>query len=258
MDKPSLETAINKISEVLIQSVRKSTDGIEKIGVSFSGGLDSSFLVYLLRNYTSVKEISLITACFPGTYDVENSKHSAKLLGLESEFYFLDQNILTEGIEELSEVIGTFNPIVISYMLPLYFVCKNSTDEFILLGQGSDELFGGYHWQQDLEENEFIRKTRKTVVDLLIEVGKREKVIAKYFQKELIMPYLDRELIDYVLPLPKEYRAARQEKYILRLVAERLGLPEEISWKKKKAAQYGSGIMREMKKTKGETKLSWR
>ena len=231
---------------------------MESLGVSFSGGFDSSFLVYLVLNYTAVKDISLITTCFPGTYDVVNSKGSASLLNLEPQFYLLDQNLLTDGIAELSEIIGSLNPIEISYMLPLYFVCKNSEDENLLLGQGADELFGGYHWQQGLEAEDFIEKTKMAMSDLLSAVEIREKKIAEYFDKKLIMPYLDKDLIEYVLPLPKIYRAGEHPKHLVRLAGEHLKLPSEICWKKKKAAQYGSGIMREMKKGKEGSGLSWK
>ena len=254
----NLDRSTIQVSELLIQSIKRELEGIDSLGVSFSGGFDSSFLVYLVQNYTAVKEISLLTICFPGTYDVQNSNHSARLLKLKPQFYLLDQSILADGISELSEVIGTLNPVVISYMLPLFFVCKNSKRDNILLGQGADELFGGYHWQQELENEDFIEKTRKTVLDLLLEVEVRENKIAEYFGKKLLMPYLDKDLIEYVLPLPKRFRAGEVPKHLVRLAGEHLGLPIEICWKKKKAAQYGSGIMKEMKKGKEASGLEWR
>ena len=58
------------------------------------------------------------------------------------------------------------------------------------------------------------------------------------------------------LSIPEEYKIKDGiRKYVLREVGKSLGLPDKIVMRKKKAAQYSSGMMRAMKKLVKEKKL---
>jgi asparagine synthase (glutamine-hydrolysing) len=59
------------------------------------------------------------------------------------------------------------------------------------------------------------------------------------------------------MSIPLEYKLkANIRKYIFREFARTLGLPEKITERAKKAAQYGSGIMSVMKKLARKEKLT--
>jgi asparagine synthase (glutamine-hydrolysing) len=63
------------------------------------------------------------------------------------------------------------------------------------------------------------------------------------------MPYLNENLVTFCFNLPYELKIKGSErKYILRKLAKEIGLSDEIAFKKKKSAQYGTGIMKIMKK----------
>jgi len=60
---------------------------------------------------------------------------------------------------------------------------------------------------------------------------------------ELRVPFIDHELIDHALSIPGDQKVSGgYRKYVLRKAAEKLGVPEEVSWRKKTAAQYGSNF----------------
>jgi asparagine synthase (glutamine-hydrolysing) len=66
---------------------------------------------------------------------------------------------------------------------------------------------------------------------------------------ELINPYEEKQFLEYALLIPSELKLYKQdgtiiEKYVLRLVAQKLGLPKEIVWRPKKAFQYSSRIQK--------------
>lgn len=75
---------------------------------------------------------------------------------------------------------------------------------------------------------------------------KREFAIATVNRVEFGFPYLDRDVLQFLLHLPAEYKILRENsvfirKHILRLVAKDLGLPSQIYNRPKLAAQFGAG-----------------
>ena len=69
---------------------------------------------------------------------------------------------------------------------------------------------------------------------------------------ELRVPFLDNDIIDLALDIPGIYKIKDNEdilrKHILRDVAKSIGVPDYIADRPKKAAQYGSGINKILKK----------
>ena len=69
---------------------------------------------------------------------------------------------------------------------------------------------------------------------------------------ELRVPFLDKDIIDLALDIPGKYKIKNGEdllrKHILRDVAKFIGVPDYIALRPKKAAQYGSGINKILKK----------
>ena len=69
---------------------------------------------------------------------------------------------------------------------------------------------------------------------------------------ELRVPFLDKDIISLALDIPARYKIKDSDdllrKHILRDVAKSIGVPDYIADRPKKAAQYGSGINRILKK----------
>ena len=63
---------------------------------------------------------------------------------------------------------------------------------------------------------------------------------------ELRVPFLDKKVINTALHMPVKYLLDSAEdnmrKHILWDVAYEIGVPEQIAYRPKKAAQYGTGI----------------
>jgi asparagine synthase (glutamine-hydrolysing) len=121
-------------------------------------------------------------------------------------------------------------------------------DEMLLAsGQGADELFGGYARYERMTSMERRSAMRHDVTKLLIHGSRTEHVLAAYFDKEVRHPFLDPEVVELALQLPDELLIdGGIRKVALRQIARAIDLVEEAD-RKKKAAQYGSGVMRTMK-----------
>ena len=69
---------------------------------------------------------------------------------------------------------------------------------------------------------------------------------------ELRLPFLDSKLVEFALNIPVEYKIIARDdkirKHILRNLASELGLDDEFAFRPKKAAQYGTGIDKILRK----------
>jgi asparagine synthase (glutamine-hydrolysing) len=227
----------------LTRAVREDCDQVE-VGVLFSGGLDSTVLAKLASDLSHVR---LYTIGLPGSHDLVIAEQTASDLGLEWEGIVLDRGQVMEALPHLSAILDTESPLVLSFEMPLYVVASKATEHLLISGQGADELFGGYARYARMSEEELIASLDQDLQGLLTVGAERERRLAGHFGKVIRHPYLHREVVDFAQLLPMSERIHQGErKKVLRDVASLLELGPVIS-RPKKAAQYGSGVMKEMK-----------
>ncbi|MHC1680819.1 MAG: asparagine synthase C-terminal domain-containing protein [Methanomassiliicoccales archaeon] len=225
------------------------TDGLVclskgRTAVLFSGGLDSSLLTALAKPFS---ELRLYTVGYPGSHDLEASRSGAEELGLPWEPIILNDDLLRKAIVYLRDQVGVTDPVTISFEVPFYVVCAKVTEKVLLSGQGADELFGGYARYSSMSPEELGEARTADVKSLLFEGYLREVRMAQGFGKMLLCPYLDPKVIEVGLSIPPEDLFGDMgNKRPLRSIAHGMGLSAAKA--PKKAAQYGSGVMKAMKR----------
>jgi len=231
---------MEELVAVLAHILQEEIQCKKSLAVAFSGGLDSGIIAYLLRDC----EAKFYTVGVEGNRDFENAKNAAKLLNLDLQTIEIGENDILEGLLFLKQVDPEISILEASFELPLYFVCSYESEDFVMTGQGSDEIFGGY--KKYLEKPELMKDDLKR---LLNRTWPREKRIATLLGKKLLTPYLSKRVLEFSLNLSAEMKIRDGvRKYILREAAKLLGVPESIYMREKKAAQYGSGIWKVIKK----------
>ncbi len=236
--------------EELLIRLTKSLEGISKgrTAVLFSGGLDSTLLTALARPFS---ELRLYTVGYPGSHDIEAGRNGAEEMGLPWEPILLDDDILRKAIANLREHIGTTDPVTISFEVPLFVICAKVPEGVLLSGQGADELFGGYARYSSMSPAELGEARAADLRCLLFEGFIREVRMAQGFGKTLLCPFLDPRVMEAALSIPpEELFGDLGNKQPLRSIAWRMGL--SASRAPKKAAQYGSGVMKAMKRMAAE------
>lgn len=224
----------------VLVSILRNLKCRENSAIAFSGGLDSGILAYIFKDCAP----SLYTVGVEDSKDFENAKSAANALGMPLKLIEINEFDILEGILFLKRIEPDINAVEISFELPLYFVCSNADERTVYTGQGSDELFGGYH--KYLENRKLMKEDLKK---LLEKTRPREIKISTLLGKELVTPYLDSKIMEFAANLPMEMKIRNGvRKWVLREAARILGVPEEIANREKKAAQYGSGIWKMMKK----------
>ncbi|MCS7118545.1 MAG: asparagine synthase-related protein [Archaeoglobaceae archaeon] len=220
--------------------------------IAFSGGLDSSLLA-------SLHDLPLISV----TANKEEKNwilESAKKISREVEILNIVEKEIISVTPNVVKIIEDNNFLQLSVAVPLYLLfdfAKKLGFSEIILGQGADELFGGYKRYEKIEYEEL----ETILLKELSEIGDKNLVrdfkLSYATEMKLILPYLTWDVIRAAISVParekiKEIDGCKVRKYFLRDIASNF-LPEEIVWREKKAIQYSTGVAKILKKWFSQT-----
>jgi len=247
----TMTSAVNAYTKALIESMEKRTQDFKRIGIIFSGGIDSVLVAYLATK--TVPDVVCYTCGVQGSNDIMYARQIAKKLNLKLKVAELYQDEVERLIPEVIHVIEDSNAGQVEVALPVYGAVRLAHKDGIkvmLTGQGADELYGGYSWYAKVVEKEGYRKLRQHMIeDLLLlykETLEREDKITMAHSIELREPFLDPEVIRTALStdLRLNVRGGLDTfgKRVHRNLAQKLGIPKNIAYRAKEAAQHGSGM----------------
>ncbi len=236
--------------EAVREAVRTAVDGVDPAGhaIAFSGGLDSAILAARL-------DAPLYTVGFPDSHDIEAARTAAALLDRDLTVVTLDRERLERALPEVVAATGRTNAMDVQIALPLYVLAeavRADGYERLVLGQGADELFGGYAKvarapDDPRVEAETVRGARREMIETLPAQLERDVLTLWSGGVEPVVPLLSDAVVRAALALPAEALVTDrgERKWALRLAA-RPFLPDRIVFREKKAVQYGSLVAREL------------
>src|ERR687887_255772 len=247
----TMTSAVSAYQKVLLMSMKKRTQDFSRVGIIFSGGIDSVIVAWLAKKM--VPEVICYTAGIEGSTDIAFARNIAKKLKLKLRVNELTCNEVEQMIPEIINVIENTNAGQIEVAVPVYAAIKLAHEDGIKVmftGQGADELFGGYSWYTKVVEKEGYQKLREHMTeDLLLlykETLEREDKIAMSHSIEMREPFLDMEIIRVSMQMDLKLNVKSRDdifgKHVHRRVAQKLGIPKNIVYRIKEAAQHGSGM----------------
>ena len=244
------ELDLDASGEELLLQLTNSLGVLSKgrTAVLFSGGLDSTLLTALAKPFS---ELRLYTVGYPGSHDLAAGRNGAEELVLSWEAILLNDDLVRKAVAHLRDHMGVTDPVTISFEVPLFVICAKVPEGVLLSGQGADELFGGYARYSSMSPAELAEARAADLRCLLFDGFLRETRMAQGFGKTLLCPFLDLRVVEAALSIPsEELFGDLGNKQPLRSMARRMGL--SASRAPKKAAQYGSGVMKAMKRMAAE------
>ncbi len=215
----------------------RSDEGV----VALSGGVDSALVAQLAGRECVVVGIA-------GSHDLLHAKEVAEALGLPLVQVVIDPGSIEERLGRVLRVIPKIDPVNASIATTLDYVAEWAGlhgHRRILAGQGADELFGGY--ARYLQTENLTRDLEKDFLGLELQLA-RDQAVAALHDTYFSLPYMDVRVVAAAKSIPSEQKVCDGvRKKPLREVAER-HLPHSVAQYEKKAMQYGSGVMKEIKK----------
>ena len=137
------------ILELLRSSIKKRMMADVPFGVFLSGGVDSSANVALMSELTS-QPVRTFTVGFHDCEELnelDSARAISKRFGTNHHEVMIGREEMQKFLPEL--VFHQDEPIADPVCVPLYYVSKLARDTgtiVVQVGEGSDELFGGYDW----------------------------------------------------------------------------------------------------------------
>ena len=242
--------AIDRYREALVEAIRKRTDGFERLGIIFSGGIDSVLITQIADKFTEVK---CYTAGLKGSEDVKYAKIAASKIGVKIKVKELTLKDVENYIPKVMEAIEDRLFGQVEVAIPIYAaveMAKKDGLKVMLTGQGADEIYGGYPWYRAILEEEgyqsFEKYMKKDIQNLYRETLEREDKITMANSIELRVPYLDLAVIKVAMETDSKLKIRspqdRLGKFIHRELAKKMQVPTDLADRPKEAAQHGSGV----------------
>jgi asparagine synthase (glutamine-hydrolysing) len=140
------EEAASELLELYRGAVKRHLLSDVPVGVLLSGGLDSGLLLALMNEQGG--PWPAYTVGYGESFEddeLTDAAVTADLLGARHVRVRLDQNEFDRALPKIVESLE--EPIATSSIVPMYFVSQRARQDVkvALIGQGPDELFGGYN-----------------------------------------------------------------------------------------------------------------
>jgi asparagine synthase (glutamine-hydrolysing) len=239
-----------------VESVRDAVSGAlggvperDDLAVAFSGGVDSALVAAAL-------DAPLYVVGFEGSSDIEAARESAAAMGREADLrvHEVGLDAIEAAVPEVAAAIGRTNAMDVQIALPLFLVAERAAADGhhrLALGQGADELFGGYAKvakapADPRTDADTVRGARRETVLSLPDQLERDVRALRAAGVEPVTPLLHDDVVRAGLGLPGDWLVSGDVRKRALREAALAWLPDSVADRDKKAVQYGSLVAREV------------
>lgn len=258
--------AIESYDHVIREAVRKRVKGKDRVGIIFSGGVDSFLIAYLVKRF-GVSCRCYVAGKKDGAADLDWALRAGSEYGFPTMANALSVKDIRQLIPHVIRDIEDHSLNQVEVAIPIYAavqMAQEAGERVILTGQGADELFGGYPWYPTIVDRDgydtFVQRSWEDTFLLYKECLEREDKIAMAHSLELRVPFLDPEVIRIAFSIAPELKIKKggdsKAKRIHREYCQSIGIPDEIAYRDKEAAQHGANIHNALEEIAGNHGLT--
>ncbi len=240
MKKELLDKIQNSIKENIVE---------KKIGIAFSGGVDSTLISKICSDLGYY--VTLLTIGFSESHDILFAKEVNQQLKLVHHVLEIDALTFQDVAIKINQTIKTDNLSWNENCIAFYYVSKLAKSlgiNIVVTANGIDELFCGYDtYRTAIGGGESkVLEVMNSKLDNEIKMMKAVNQVASEFDVKIIQPLLSSDFVQFAKTIPISEKIHDSEdllrKHIIRKLARDVGVPEISYSKRKKALQYGSKI----------------
>src|SRR5690349_19072230 len=216
----------------MIQSVQRLEES-KTIGISFSGGVDSSLLAKIAEDLDY--DIILLTVGFEDSHDVNFAKDIAKIMGLKHEIEIISAKTFPDVARKIWSTIKVDNISWNENCIAFYYVsrlAKLHNIGKVMSANGLDELFCGYNsYRVSVSKGEnAVMDMMKSKLDNEIKMMQTINLVTSELDIQLMQPFLDEKFIDFSKQVPLHEKIIDKDdlmrKHIIRKLATSIGVPK--------------------------------
>lgn len=153
------EEACYELVELYQAAVQRHLISDVPVGLLLSGGLDSGLLLALMNQQGGPwQTFSVGYGSSFADDELADAAETASLLGAPHVKVQLDRSEFEKSLPQIVQCLE--EPIASSSIVPMYFVCQRAREDVkvALIGQGPDELFGGYKRHLGVQYGDYWRR----------------------------------------------------------------------------------------------------
>ena len=240
-----------------MENAVKETIPDKKIGVAFSGGVDSTLLAKLVKDMGY--DVHLLTIGFQDSHDINFAKEVNQILNFPHSISEIDPEKFKGVSQKINQTIKSDNLSWNENSIAFHYVAelaqKNNL-KTVVTANGIDELFCGYNsYREAIEKGEgevtkMMDEKLKNEGEMMIAINQ----VTAEFDVKMVQPFLSSSFVDYSKKIPVSEKIHgpddMQRKHPIRELAMDYGVPEVAAQKQKKALQYGSQIHKSLLKSR--------
>ena len=247
-------------NQTLLENIKNSVSEVvptKKIGVAFSGGVDSTLVSKICTDMGF--DIVLLTIGFSESHDIIFSKEVNEHLNYSHHILEIEPETFPKITSDIHNMIKTDNLSWNENCIAFHYVSKLAKTlnlDTVITGNGIDELFCGYNAYREAFSggSTRINEVMNSKLDNELKMMKAVNVVTSEFNVKILQPLLSGKFIEYAKTVPISEKIHSSDdlyrKHIIRKLANEIGVPEISCNKRKKALQYGSKIHKSLLKTR--------
>ncbi len=243
---------LKNIKDAIKQTVPK-----KRIGIAFSGGVDSTLMSKILTDLEY--DVTLLTIGFSESHDILFAKEVNEQLKLPHKILEIEADSFEKISSEINKKIQTDNLSWNENCIAFYYVSQLAQSlnlDTVVTANGIDELFCGYNAYRDVISHgeSAVNELMDQKLDNENKMMNAVNLISSEFGVEILQPLLSQEFAAFAKSVPISEKILDSEdlmrKHAIRKLAKEIGVPEISYTKRKKALQYGTKIHRKLLKTR--------
>jgi asparagine synthase (glutamine-hydrolysing) len=236
--------ALDVIRTTLGAAVQKRLMADVPVGVSLSGGLDSSIVALLARE--GLERLDTFAVGVAGSADLIAAREVAGFLETRHHELVYTAQDVQAALPEVIYYLESCDVALVRSAVANYFLARLASNhvKVFLTGEGADELYAGYAYLSAIREPAALQTELMRIIGALHNTNlQRADRMSMAYGLEARVPFLDLESVALALGLPVAWKLRgpdRPEKALLRRAfADRL--PEAIITRPKQKYAAGAG-----------------